>query len=96
MPSPSSNPEEIEGWKVVLNTESEIEAQLIKAYLNDTGIEVQILSQRDHIIPANAFDAPLVHVLVEPEQYEKAVELVREYREQSQSGEAAPDKETQS
>ncbi|NTW49660.1 MAG: DUF2007 domain-containing protein [Chlorobiales bacterium] len=93
---PSLNPEEIEGWKVVLNTESELEAELIKAYLNDMGIEVQILSQRDHIIPANAFDAPLVHVLVEPEQYEKATELVREFRAQTKSGQAPPDKETES
>ena len=91
----SSNPEEIEGWRVVLNTSSDIEAEIAKAYLNDAGIEVQIFSQRDHMIPANAFDAPLVHVLVEPENYEKAVELLKELREQSESGEAI-DGETES
>lgn len=90
---PSLNPEEIEGWKIVLNTESEIEAELLKAYLNDAGIEVQVFSQRDHIIPANSFDAPLVHVLVEPEQYEKAAELVQEFLKQAESGQISPDEE---
>lgn len=88
------NPEEIEGWKIVLNTDSEIEAELVKGFLTDAGIEVQIYSQRDHVIPANAIDAPLVHVLVEPEQYETAVELVREFREQNQSDMAGGDEET--
>ncbi|NTV47609.1 MAG: DUF2007 domain-containing protein [Chlorobiales bacterium] len=88
------NPEEIEGWKIVLNTNSEIEAELVKGYLADSGIEVQVFSQRDHVIPANAFDAPLVHVLVEPGQYEKAVELIQEFREQNQPGAADEDEET--
>jgi len=61
---------------VVYNTNSEMEAELIKAYLNNADIEVQVMSQCDHMLPVHAFDSQLVHVLVEPENVEKAKSFI--------------------
>ncbi len=72
----SSNFDAIEGWVVVYNSNSEMDASLMQAYLNDANIETQIYSQRDHMLPANAFDQALVHLLVPKTQEKEAKELV--------------------
>ncbi|ACF12483.1 hypothetical protein Ctha_0011 [Chloroherpeton thalassium ATCC 35110] len=81
----SSNLEEIEGWRVVYNTNSEMEAELIKAYLSDAEIEAQVMSQRDHMLPANEFETLLVHVLVEPENLDAAQSLIQAFFENRDS-----------
>jgi len=81
----TSNFDAIEGWVVVFNSSSEIEASLVQAFLSGANIETQIISQQDHMIPANAFDEALIHVLVQQEKENEAKALVKSFLEEGNS-----------
>lgn len=85
MPELPEQPEE--QWDVIYTTNSEISAELTRAYLCDSGIDARIFSQRDHTIRANLPNAQLVRVLVPLAFSGEAAALL----EQLHSADAPPD-----
>lgn len=77
---------QIEGWEVVMETNSEITAELAKAYLLDAGITAEVFSQRDHALRVNLPNAQLVRVLVQRENADEAKALINELDRQDAGG----------
>ena len=67
-----------EDWASVFRTSTDYEADLVRDRLDDSGIPAVVLTQRDHAFNLTVGDLASVHVMVPPEQADKAVSLLEE------------------
>ncbi|WP_263788551.1 DUF2007 domain-containing protein [Salinibacter grassmerensis] len=67
-----------EEWASVFRTSTDYEADLVRDRLDDSGIPAVVLTQRDHAFNLTVGDLASVHVMVPPEQADKAVSLLEE------------------
>lgn len=65
-----SDPNEIKNWKCVLESNTELEAEMAKNYLSNLEIPSNILSKRDSAYSLNVGEMALVYLYV-PDEYEK-------------------------
>ena len=78
-----------EDWVSVFRTGTDYEADLVRDRLDDSGIPAVVLTQRDHAFNLTVGDLASVHVMVPPEQAEKAVSLLEEHMSEEELEEAA-------
>mgnify|MGYP002760671831 FL=1 len=78
-----------EDWVSVFRTGTDYEADLVRDRLDDSGIPAVVLTQRDHAFNLTVGDLASVHVMVPPEQVEKAVSLLEEHMSEEELEEAA-------
>ena len=67
-----------EDWASVFRTSTDYEADLVRDRLDDSGIPAVVLTQRDQAFNLTVGDLASVHVMVPPEQADKAVSLLEE------------------
>ncbi|PSQ90236.1 MAG: hypothetical protein BRD30_05010 [Bacteroidetes bacterium QH_2_63_10] len=65
-------------WVSVFRTSTDYEADLVRDRLDDGGIPAVVLTQRDHAFNLTVGDLASVHVMVPPEEAERAVSLLEE------------------
>ena len=78
-----------EDWVSVFRTGTDYEADLVRDRLDYSGIPAVVLTQRDHAFNLTVGDLASVHVMVPPEQAEKAVSLLEEHMSEEELEEAA-------
>jgi hypothetical protein len=78
-----------EDWVSVFRTGTDYEADLVRDRLDDSGIPAVVLTQRDHAFNLTVGDLASVHVMVPPEQAEKAVSLLGEHMSEEELEAAA-------
>ncbi|TNE74409.1 hypothetical protein EP331_01945 [bacterium] len=83
------NPNQISGWSCVYSTGSDVDAAMVKNYLESCDLDVQILSKRDSAYSLNVGDMAQIFLYVPAENEKEA----REVLEQWQSGEAQIEQE---
>ena len=69
--------ETVEDWVTVYTTESEVEADMLKANLNGAGIDVVILNEKDTSFPGPG-DLSIVKVTVHPKDFVEAKQSVED------------------
>ncbi|GMQ82069.1 MAG: hypothetical protein BMS9Abin05_1510 [Rhodothermia bacterium] len=67
----------VDGWLTVFKSGTDYEADLVKDRLVDSGISAVILAHRDHAFHLTVGDLAVVRVLVAPEQYEDAMQILQ-------------------
>lgn len=82
-PSELKQPVELkeENWVVVYSTDQEYKAEMFKDNLESAGIEVSILSQKDHNFPAPG-NFSVIKILVKREDAESALSFIEEINKQ--------------
>jgi hypothetical protein len=68
-----------EDWVSVFRTGTDYEADLVRDRLDDSGIPAVVLTQRDHAFNLTVGDLAAVHVMVPPEQADRATSLLEEH-----------------
>ena len=76
-------------WVSVFRTSTDYEGDLVRDRLDDSGIPAVVLTQRDHAFNLNVGDLADVHVMVPPDQVEKAVRLLENTLSDEELEEAA-------
>lgn len=66
-----------QGWAVIFTTNTEYEAQMVKANLENAGIPSLVFSQRDHVYFLTVGDLAIVNVMVPKHRLPEAQELLR-------------------
>lgn len=66
-------PNEVEGWKCVYTTNTQVDATMVANYLHSLEIEAQILNKRDSAYNFTVGDMAQVFVYV-PQDHQKAAE----------------------
>lgn len=62
-----------EGWAEVVRTAGDLEAEVIASVLRASGLEAQVLSQKDHANVVSFGGLSVVRVLVPAQGYEAAI-----------------------
>lgn len=78
-----------EDWVSVFRSSTDYEADLVRDRLDDSGIPAVVLTQRDHAFNLTVGDLASVHVMVPPEQADRAVSLLEEHLSEEELEEAA-------
>ncbi len=63
---------EYEKWVVVFRSGTDYEADIVRDRLDDSGVDAVVLTQRDHAFNLNVGELAPVHVLVPPDQVQRA------------------------
>lgn len=66
-----------QGWAVVCTTNTDYEAQMVRANLENAGIPCLVFSQRDHVYFLTVGDLAVVKVMVPKQQLLEAQEFLR-------------------
>ncbi len=78
-----------EDWVSVFRTSTDYEADLVRDRLDDSGVPAVVLTQRDHAFNLTVGDLASVHVMVPPEQADRAVSLLEEQLSEDELEDAA-------
>jgi hypothetical protein len=73
----------IQGWAQVYTTSDEIEAGLISENLRADGLDSQLYTQKDDNFPVDLGELSIIRVLVPSFDYERGIEIIRSYMNQS-------------
>lgn len=74
-------PTEIKDWTCVFETNQEFEAEMMRSFLSDRGIEAELLSKKDSAYAVNHSQLSLLYVYVPNDKVEQAREAIREFEE---------------
>lgn len=69
---------DVDGWKPVFSSGTDYEADLVRSRLDDSGIPAVVLTQRDHALNLTIGDLAKVYVLVPPDRYAEAQEVLEQ------------------
>lgn len=79
MLTPKIEPNSFSDWKLVYQTSTDVDAQMVKNYLLDKEIECQILSKRDSAYNLNVGEMALVYLYVPNNQFDAAQNAINEW-----------------
>lgn len=68
----------LQGWAEIVRTPDEVQAEMTAGTLRATGLDAQVLSQKDHANVVAVGGLAVVRVLVPAFQYERAVAALRD------------------
>lgn len=68
----------LQGWAEIVRTPDEVQAEMTAGTLRATGLDAQVLSQKDHANVVAVGGLAIVRVLVPAFQYERAVAALRD------------------
>lgn len=75
--------DEFDDWIVIYQTSTDVDVQMVKNYLEDKGIECQILSKRDSAYNLNVGEMALIYLYVPKVKEQKARDLIEEWNDGS-------------
>lgn len=73
-------PSEISGWTCAYSTNTEIDASMVANYLEDCGIDTQILSKRDSAYKLTVGDMACVFVYVQEEKVKETEKALEDWK----------------
>lgn len=73
-------PDPIDNWECVYQTGTEYDAEMVRNYFSNQGIESQKLSKRDSSYNLNIGQMSMVYVYVPKEQLDKALKALDDWK----------------
>lgn len=67
-----------ENWVSAFSCSTDFEADLVRDRLDEAGVSAVVLTQRDHVFNLNVGDLAPVHVMVPPDEADRAAEVLAE------------------